>query len=373
MKQIPNYDFSEVFSVIPDSNSKIKTSSYLREGEYAVVGQGKEIVAGYTNTEPTVDESLLPVVVFGDHTRTVKYIDFPFTAGADGTQILKPSPLFNPKYSFYTVLNSVDRIPSKGYARHFGDLRKMKFQVPSLDLQGKVVEKLDKAFLKIELLKNQNREMTTFINDVYWQEIEQIFHRNINDWPKTTIGESCDYKNGKAHEKLVDPSGRYRLVTSKFVSSEGEFARRVTESLTPLASGDVAFVLSDLPNGKALAKAFLVTDENDLTLNQRVLRLRSNNFHPKFLYFMINRNPYLRSFDNGESQTHLKLAQVLACPLLIPDLKTQAEVAKSMSELKLQIDSSVQLLAKKGYLLETLQKSILHESLCQSEASGQAS
>ena len=146
MKQFPYYDFSELFSVIPDSHSKIKTSSYLQSGKYAVVGQGKETVAGYTNTEPTVDESLLPVVVFGDHTRTVKYIDFPFTAGADGTQILKPSPLLNPKYSFYSVLNSVQRIPSKGYARHFGDLRRIKFQVPSLDLQEKVVEKLDKAF-----------------------------------------------------------------------------------------------------------------------------------------------------------------------------------------------------------------------------------
>jgi type I restriction enzyme S subunit len=146
-------DFTKLFKVIPDSKSKIKSSSYLESGKYAVVDQGKELVAGYTDTSPTVDEKSLPVVVFGDHTRAVKYVDFPFTAGADGTQILKPSALTNPKYGFYLVLHAVGQIPSKGYARHFGELKKMQFQLPSLGEQRKIVEKLDRAFAEIEILK----------------------------------------------------------------------------------------------------------------------------------------------------------------------------------------------------------------------------
>jgi len=148
-------NFTKFFTVIPDSKSKIKSSSYLESGKYAVVDQGKELVAGYTDTSLTVDEKSLPVVVFGDHTRAVKYVDFPFTAGADGTQILKPSALTNPKYGFYLVLHAVGQIPSKGYARHFGELKKMQFQLPSLGEQRKVVEKLDIAFAEIEILKAQ--------------------------------------------------------------------------------------------------------------------------------------------------------------------------------------------------------------------------
>ena len=64
-------DFTKVFTVIPDSQTKVKSSSYLESGKYAVVDQSKELVAGYTNTAPTVNESSLPVIVFGDHTRAV--------------------------------------------------------------------------------------------------------------------------------------------------------------------------------------------------------------------------------------------------------------------------------------------------------------
>lgn len=148
-------EFDRVFSVIPDSQTKVKSSSYLESGKYAVVDQGKALIAGFTDSNPTVNEELLPVIVFGDHTRAVKYIDFPFAAGADGTQILKTSPLTEPKYAFYLVLMAVSKIPSKGYARHFGDLKKMLFPIPPLGEQQAIVEKLDSAFAEIELLKRQ--------------------------------------------------------------------------------------------------------------------------------------------------------------------------------------------------------------------------
>ena len=255
------------------------------------------------------------------------------------------------------------------YKAHPSVIRKVynEIPIPSLQTQIEIVDKLNGAFSEISQLIDQNESRISLLRQLYNQKIESIFHRNVNNWPQTTIEQACEYKNGKAHEQLVAPNGEFRLVTSKFVSSEGLHSRRVTKALTPLYSGDVAFVLSDLPNGKALAKAFLVTDESDLTLNQRVLRIRSNRFDPNFLYFIVNRNPYLRSFDNGESQTHLKLAQVLACPLLIPDLKTQVKVSKSISELKFQVENSVQILTKKGLLLQTLQQSILHETFNQSE------
>lgn len=152
-------DFSKVFKVVSDSNSKVKSSSYLESGKYAVVDQGKGLIAGYTNSVPTVEENHLPVIVFGDHTRAVKYINFPFAAGADGTQILKTSSLTNPKFGFYMVLHAASVIPSKGYARHFGELKKMKCFLPPLEQQLNIVEMLDSAFTEIELLRSNLRSI----------------------------------------------------------------------------------------------------------------------------------------------------------------------------------------------------------------------
>ena len=170
--------FTEIFTVIPDSKSKIKSSSYLESGKYAVVDQGKELIAGYTNTPPTVDENSLPVIVFGDHTRAVKYVDFPFTAGADGTQILKPSSLTNAKYGFYLVLHAVGQIPSKGYARHFGELKKMKFQLPSLEKQQEIVEKLDSAYAEIEILRSQIKTQLVYVDAIGESLLNDAFTQN---------------------------------------------------------------------------------------------------------------------------------------------------------------------------------------------------
>lgn len=148
-------EFRKVFTVIPDSHSKIKSSLYLASGDYAVVDQGKELVAGYTNSVATVTEESLPVIVFGDHTRAVKYVDFPFVAGADGTQILKPTEQINPKFGYYLLLNAVSKIPPKGYARHFGELKKVSFLVPSLERQVEIIKKLDCAFTAIDTLIEQ--------------------------------------------------------------------------------------------------------------------------------------------------------------------------------------------------------------------------
>ena len=153
------------------------------------------------------------------------------------------------------------------------------------------------------------------------------------------------------------------MVTSKFVSTQGVSSRRVSKALTPLHHGDVAFVLSDLPNGKALAKAYLVENEKDLTLNQRVLRIKSPELDPLFLYFQVNRHPYLLSFDNGESQTHLKLAQVLSCSLVIPDLDIQRSVGKKFLELKKLVNESELLVQSRSEKLGDLKKSLLFQFL----------
>ncbi len=192
MKNTVLSDFTKVFTVIPDSLTKVKSSSYLESGKYAVVDQGKDLIAGYTNTPPTVDEYSLPVIVFGDHTRAVKYVDFPFAAGADGTQILKPSPLAIPKYCFYLVMNAVAKIPSKGYARHFGELKKMPFPIPSPEKQHEIVKRLDRAFAEIDLLRENLDSMESLINECDASLLGKSLGSNIGKlggYRSSTLGE----------------------------------------------------------------------------------------------------------------------------------------------------------------------------------------
>ena len=172
-------DFSAIFTIIPDSNSKIKSSSYLDSGKFAVVDQGKQLISGYTNSSPTVERKMLPVVVFGDHTRAVKYIDFPFTAGADGTQILKPSSSANPKFCYYLVMHAVGQIPSKGYARHFGELKKRKFQVPNIAIQNLVVKKIDSIFSEVQIFKDQVLSRKNSLSELRQSFLSDSFNREV--------------------------------------------------------------------------------------------------------------------------------------------------------------------------------------------------
>jgi restriction endonuclease S subunit len=254
-----------------------------------------------------------------------------------------------------------------GFKAHPSVIRKVYeyIPLPSLQEQNAIVEKLDAAFVSLAEMESSLRAETKLLLEVLDSQHRTHFFENGNNWPVSTIGELCEYQNGKAHEQLVTVNGKFRLVTSKFVSTDGTQARRVSRALSPLSRGDVAFVLSDLPNGKALAKAFLVTEEEDLTLNQRVLRIRSKDLDPKFLYLQVNRNPHLLAFDNGESQTHLKLAQALSCPLLVPDMKIQTEISEHFFVLRASIHESLSVQELKLARIKELREAILSSFLCE--------
>lgn len=137
------------------------------------------------------------------------------------------------------------------------------------------------------------------------------------------LGEVVHFINAKPHEKLVDPNGDVALMTSRFISTEGKLARYVKSEnvLSPALKNDVAMVMSDLPNGKALAKTFFVEENNRFAANQRVCLLRvkdSNEYFPKFLHFVVNRNQQLLAYDNGLDQTHLKKDWILRIRVPVP-------------------------------------------------------
>lgn len=156
----------------------------------------------------------------------------------------------------------------------------------------------------------------------------------------TTLGESCQFFNGKAHEKDIDKEGQFVVVNSKFISSDGEVKKFTAKQMFPLVEDDIVMVMSDVPNGKALAKCYVIEENDKYSLNQRICAIRTTEFNIRFLYYQLNRHPYLLAFNNGENQTNLRKGDILNCPLWKPTLDIQEQIVKILDEALDQIEQA---------------------------------
>lgn len=131
---------------------QIQTKEYKKEGKFPIVAQGKNLIEGFCNIEDKLFKIKNPVIIFGDHTRQIKYIDFDFVIGADGTKILQPI-LINEKY-FYYYLNSIN-LDSRGYGRHFKLLNEKLFPLPPLKEQERIVNRIDELMTVCDTLESK--------------------------------------------------------------------------------------------------------------------------------------------------------------------------------------------------------------------------
>ena len=133
--------FSDVLRDISRSVRRIPQKDYLEIGLYPIVDQGQQLIAGYCNEEAGLCFDV-PAIVFGDHTRCVKYMEEPFAAGADGVKILKSVRGEDNLRYFYHALRAAD-IPSLGYSRHFKLVKELWFVVPERQRQDEIIQNLD--------------------------------------------------------------------------------------------------------------------------------------------------------------------------------------------------------------------------------------
>lgn len=139
-----------VESIVPDRSKQIQANAYLKQGRFPVVDQGQDLVGGWTDNESSVIREPLPLIIFGDHTRVFKYVDFQFALGADGTKVIKPDEgEFDPRFLYFKFLSL--HIPSKGYSRHFKLLREQELHYPPLPEQRKIAAVLRRIQKAIEL------------------------------------------------------------------------------------------------------------------------------------------------------------------------------------------------------------------------------
>ncbi|MFN3021348.1 restriction endonuclease subunit S [Chryseobacterium sp. TY3] len=145
---------------------KIQTKDYSSEGKYPIVDQGKHKICGYSNEEEYLINDI-PLVMFGDHTKEIKYLDFNFLVGADGTKLLKSKSLTT-EFLFQTLVYYRDSLPDLGYSRYFTELKNIDIKIPPLPEQHKIAEVLstwDKAIQDtdaiIKKLEARNKALAT--------------------------------------------------------------------------------------------------------------------------------------------------------------------------------------------------------------------
>lgn len=133
--------------------SKIKLTNVSEIGLLPVIDQGENFVAGYIDNIDYAYSGELPVIIFGDHTRRFKLIDFSFCIGADGCKLLKPKPFLDIEF-FYNYLWSLN-ITSNGYSRHYKFLKEIKVPVPELSEQRRIVARLKELLSGLNSARNR--------------------------------------------------------------------------------------------------------------------------------------------------------------------------------------------------------------------------
>ena len=187
------YKFDEILVDDTKSCKKIKKQDYLTTGKYPIIDQGQTKVSGYWNDANDLYEDV-PAIIFGDHTRIVKYVDKPFFIGADGVKvIICKNKDINYKYLFY-LLKSI-HIPNTGYSRHFKWIKNYQFDIHDIKDQKRIVDTLDSISNIINLRKKQLEIIDLLVK----AKFNEMFGDPVLNTLKFPVGNLSDialYRNG---------------------------------------------------------------------------------------------------------------------------------------------------------------------------------
>lgn len=279
----------------------LQTRDYGEVGKYPVIDQGQALIAGWTDAAEGLISEPLPVIVFGDHSRTFKYVDFPFVRGADGTQILKPRAGVNPLY-FYFACRSLDLL-SRGYNRHFRLLKEQSIPIPDLSEQAGIAQTLQ---LVDDHVRHQEAQLSA-TQDVKRSAARALFSRGLrgrgqqetelgvvpSDWVSVRIGElgqvitgttppTRDAENyAQGTIPFVAPGdfdyGRPITTTAKKLSERGLSLSR------PLPADSTCFVCIGSTIGKVG-----ITTASVCTTNQQINAvIPSSKYHPRYVFHLL--------------------------------------------------------------------------------------
>jgi len=314
--------------------SKVDQSHFQASGKYAIVDQGQEFIAGYTDDESLVWESDLPVIIFGDHTRIIKFVDFPFVAGADGVKVLKPKSEIWPQFLYYALLSF--EIPSAGYSRHFKYLKEQVVRFPSaLEEQQRIAEVLARAD-RLRRLRHVARELSAgYLQAVFLQMFGDPVENPMGwDFQKLHhLASSVDY--GVTASASSDPIGpKFLRITdiqdgivhwdSVPYCSASEKEKRGSM----LQKGDIVFART----GATTGKSYLIQDcPQGAVFASYLIRVRPNQkIDPVYLSNYFQTDAYwgqIQESSTGTAQAGVNATKLKQLRILTPPLPLQQRFA----------------------------------------------
>ena len=177
-------EFEKCLTKVTYTN-KIQQFDFKESGKYPIISQNAEFISGYWDNDKDVFKLSKPVVIFGDHTRCLKYIDFDFVLGADGVKILQTIDEILPKYLYYYL--QYIPIDNLGYSRHYKLLKEKIIKYPTIEQQQKIVEILDKADEIRAKKKLANDKLDEFLKSTFISMFGNISNKTTLSQYITTL------------------------------------------------------------------------------------------------------------------------------------------------------------------------------------------
>lgn len=250
------------------------------------------------------------------------------------------------------------------------ELKTLLFPFPPEPEQAAIVRFLDWANGRLERAIRAKRQVIALLNEQRQAIIHRAVTRGLDPsvplrtsgipwlgdipqhWEVRRLSSVARFMSGKAHEQFVDAAGDNICVTARFVSTNGASRKYCTRNFCAAKRHDVLMVMSDLPNGRALARSYLVNDDDYYAVNQRVCILRAHSIDPRLLSYWANRNWHLLRNDDGLNQTHLSNYDFKTMPVLLPPEHEQRQIADSLDAMTSGIDAACRRLIRECELLQ---------------------
>lgn len=354
--------FSDVFSDETRCGRKIPTNEYLPLGKYPIIDQGQTQIAGYSNSEDGLFRNI-PAIIFGDHTRNIKYIDTPFFLGADGVKLLK-CKVDNADYKYlYYCLQSI-KIPDTGYNRHFKWLKEAAISLPPLDEQRKIAAVLD----KVSDLIAKRRQQLDKLDEMVKARFVDMFGdpaSNPKGWKMERTEKHIDLLSGFPFDSTqytecgINICGGLIIMPQKINWVDCKHWKSVEGYEAYILQKDDIVIALDRPWISEGLKIAIVDEEHlPALLIQRTARIRAVDINQNYLLYCF----ILGRFDvhcnvTGSLVPHISAKDIRSFPIMLPPIELQNQFAAFVE----QTEKSKTTISRSLEKLETLKKALMQE------------
>lgn len=226
---------------------QIKQTDVLSDGNYPVISQSNEFITGYYNDSDKLYKNIKPVVIFGDHTTVVKYIDFDFVVGADGVKIFEPFSIVDAKYLCYCLSFITIGLDKQGrYSRHYKFIKDEALPIPPLNEQKRIVEKIEELMPLVEAYEESWKRLEE-LNKKFPEDMkksllqEAIKGKLVEQRPEEGTGEEL-YETIQAEKKKLIKEGKIKKQKALSEITEDEMPFEIPESWKWVRLGDVSTI-----------------------------------------------------------------------------------------------------------------------------------